>query len=350
MTKARIGIVGTGWWATAIQIPAIQGGADADVVALCDLDASRVALAGDRFGIAARYTDVAAMLAAERLDGVIVATPHVAHAAPAIAALRAGCHVLVEKPMATTAADARAMEAAAKAAGRALMVPTGLNFTGYSRTAHDWVAEGRIGTVQHAVCQMGSPLRDLFAGEPMVETEGQMFRPPASTWADPARAGGYAWGQMSHSLAWLTWVAGLDYDSVFAMDVKSKAGVDYHDAAVARTTNGATVSISGASTVPKHVGMHTDVRIYGTEGMIHFSNLPARLELRRHDRDDASVALNDLQAAYDSPLAVHHFAAFCAGKRSDNPSDGAVNARVTEAIAALYLSAAEGRLVRIQEL
>ena len=62
------------------------------------------------------------------------------------------------------------------------------------------------------------------------------------------------------------------------MDVKSPAGVDYYDAAIARATNGATVSISGASTVPKHVGMHTDVRVYGTEGMIHFSNLPARLE------------------------------------------------------------------------
>ena len=84
---ARIGIVGIGWWATFMHIPAIQAGKDATVVAICDLDPDRVQVAGDKFGIPGRYTDVDAMLAAERLDGVIVGTPHVHHAGPAIAAL-----------------------------------------------------------------------------------------------------------------------------------------------------------------------------------------------------------------------------------------------------------------------
>ncbi len=103
---ARIGIVGTGWWASAMHIPTIQSGDDAVVAAICESDPERLRIAGEAFGIAARYGDVDAMLAAERLDGVIVGTPHVAHAGPAVAALGAGAHVLVEKPMATTAADA----------------------------------------------------------------------------------------------------------------------------------------------------------------------------------------------------------------------------------------------------
>jgi predicted dehydrogenase len=344
---ARIGAVGIGWWSTYVHIPTIQASAEADVVAICDLDPERLRIVGDQFGIAARYTSVDEMLAAERLDGVMVSTPHTAHAAPAIAALKAGCHVLVEKPMATTEADGRAIAAAAKAAGREVLVPTGLNFTAYSAQARAWVREGRIGTVRHAVCQMGSALADLFAGEPMLETADHTFRPPPSTWADPKRAGGYAWGQMSHSLAWLVHVADLAFESVYCMDGKSATGVDYYDAACARAANGATVALSGSSTVPKHKGMHTDVRIFGTDGMILFDNERARLTLSRFDGTEESFAISQADAAYDGALPVRIFARLCAGEAVVNASDAECGARVTEAIHAMYRSAASGQLARI---
>ncbi|MFT4160730.1 Gfo/Idh/MocA family protein, partial [Shinella sp.] len=98
MMAGRIGIVGIGWWATINHIPALKAHPDADLVAICDLDAERVESVGAQFGIAGRYTDLGAMLAAERLDGLIVSTPHVAHTAPTLAGLAAGAHVLVEKP------------------------------------------------------------------------------------------------------------------------------------------------------------------------------------------------------------------------------------------------------------
>jgi len=341
---ARIGVVGIGWWACFMHIPAVQASGVATVVAICDRDPERLRIAGDHFGIAARYGDHDRMLAVERLDGVIVATPHVAHAAPAIAALRAGAHVLVEKPMATSAADGHAIQAAALRAGRQVMVPTALNFTAYSAQAAAWVRTGRIGAVRHVVCQMGSPLHDLMAGQPMLETANHLFRPPASTWSDPARAGGYGWGQMSHALAWLAHVTGLGFASIYAQDVKSPTGSDLYDAAVGRLTNGATVAISGAATVPKQVGMHTDVRIYGTEGCIFFANLPARLELRRLDGADMVVPLTDQEAVYDGALPVQVFARLCAGQTVDNASDGACNARVTAALAAIYRSAASGQV------
>ena len=343
---ARIGVVGIGWWATFNHIPTVQASGDADIVAICDLDAERLRIAGDRFGIDARYTDLAEMLAAERLDGVMVSTPHVAHTAPAIAALDAGCHVLVEKPMATSAADGRAIAAAAERSGKQVLVPCGMNFTDFSATAAQMVRAGRIGTVRHAVCQMGSALGDLFAGEPMLETADHLFRPPASTWADPEKAGGYGWGQMSHSLSWLLYVSDLAIDSVYCMDGKSKTGVDFYDAAVARATNGATVSLSGSATVPKHVGMHMDIRIYGTEGCIFFDNERARLELRRLDGNDEVVEIAQADAEYDGALPVRKFAALCAGKDIVNGADGENGARVTETLDALYRSARSGQLER----
>jgi hypothetical protein len=66
---------------------------------------------------------------------------------------------------------------------------------------------GAIGRVEHVVLQMASPLRDLFNGQPLAGTDAAVFRPPASTWADPARSGGYGWGQLCHALGLLFRIA-----------------------------------------------------------------------------------------------------------------------------------------------
>lgn len=344
---ARIGVVGIGWWATVNHIPTIAACPQADIVAICDLDIDRMQKAGAAFGITAQYADVNEMLAAENLDGVMISTPHTVHTVPAVAALKAGAHVLVEKPMATSAADGRAIAAAAKSAGKQVLVPTGANFTNYTAQAAKWVRDGRIGKVRHAVCQMGSALEDLFAGQPMLETNGHMFRPPASTWADPAKAGGYGWGQMSHSLAWLIHVADLQFESVFCMDGKSGSGVDYYDAACARATNGATISLSGSATTPKHKGMHMDIRLYGTDGMVMFDNERARLSLHRMDGKDETFEISPQEAEYDGTLPVRVFAQICSGEDVVNASDAECGARVTEALDAMYRSAASGALAKI---
>jgi len=344
---ARLGVVGTGWWATSNHIPAIIESPDADIVAICDLDPERLMITGDRFGIARRYADIRDMLAGEALDGVMISTPHVAHKAPAIAALEANCHILVEKPMATTAADGWAIAAAGSKAGKQVLVPCAMNFADYTIRAAEMVREGRIGAVRHAVCQMGSALADLFAGEPMLETAGHLFRPPASTWADPEKAGGYGWGQMSHSLAWLFYVSGLRLDSIYCMDGKSRTGVDIYDAAVARATNGATISLSGSATTPKHIGLHFDIRIYGTEGCIFLDTERARLDLRRHDGNDEIVPISQKEAGYDGGLPVRRFAELCAGKPIVNASDAECGARVTETLDAIYRSARSGSLEKI---
>ena len=339
---ARIGVVGIGWWATFNHIPTIKNCREAEIVAICDLDQSRLYTAGKKFGIAAQYTDVATMMAAENLDGVMISTPHIFHTDPAITALKGGAHVLVEKPMATCSEDGRAIASAAREAGREVLVPTGLNFEDYTSKAKAWVKSGRIGEVRHIVCQMGSPLHDLFAGEPMAETADHLFRPPASTWADPAKAGGYAWGQMSHSLAWMIHVTGLTVAEVFCASGLSPSGVDFYDAATARASNGATIVLSGASTVPKHKGMHTDIRIFGTEGMIMFDNQKATVELWRLDADDDKLTLD--RAEYDGALPVQVFAKLCAGENVFNASDAECGAEVTATIAALYKSVASQKM------
>lgn len=344
VAKARIAVLGAGWWATEFHIPDLKARDDVEIVGVCRHGVEELRLVQERFAIPDGDEDPEALLDRVRPDGVVVASPHVAHHANALAALSRGAHVLVEKPMAVRAAEAREMVAAAAKAGRQIMVPHGYNFTHYMPQGAAWIAEGRIGPVRHAVCQMGSGLLDLFGGQPMLETSGATFRPPPSTWADPKRAGGYGWGQLSHALGALFRLVPVDPVRVFAMTGLSPTGVDYYDAACLALANGATVSLSGSAGVPKHVGTHIDLRVYGDDGAVFLDVERERLELRRHDRDDAVHPFRPGEGtpSYATKPALDRFVDLCLGRDVVNDADGEVGRRSVEVLDALYRSAASG--------
>jgi predicted dehydrogenase len=191
---------------------------------------------------------------------------------------------------------------------------------------------------------MANALDDLFAGKPMQETQGAMFRPLPSTWADPNRAGGFGWGQLVHPLGLLFRIVDLEPGQVFALTGQSPAGVDYYDAAVVRFTNGATASLSGAATLPKGRPVQIDLRIFGSEGMMLLDIERERLELRRRDGRDEVAPMKPGDGAYacDEPLRV--FVDFCLGRKAENGAPGLVGQRAVEVIEAMCRSAASGRL------
>jgi predicted dehydrogenase len=241
--RARIGVIGAGWWAAVNHLPALRANKDCEVVAVNRLGPEELAQLQRKFDVPLGFEDYRAMLDEVPMDGVVISSPHLLHHEHAVAALAKGCHLLVEKPLTTTAADARDLIAKADAAGKQVIVPYGWNFKGWTEDARALVANGEIGRIEHAVLPMASALEDLFAGQPMKETEGHMFRPPPSTWADPARAGGYGWGQLVHALGLLFPIADLEPSRVFAITGKSPTGVDYYDAAVVQFVNGATLTL-----------------------------------------------------------------------------------------------------------
>lgn len=341
---ARIGILGAGWWAAYCHIPTIQAHPEATLAAVSRLGAAELATLLETFRIPYGSEDAARMLAEVGLDGVIVASPHTLHAEHALMALSAGCHVMVEKPAATSARDARRIQAEAARRGLGFMVPHAWNYHAYAADARAWVRGGRIGEIRHVVCQMASPLTDLFAGEPMAETAGHLFRPPAATWATPGAAGGYGWGQLTHALGLLAYIT----DELAPRDVTAIAGlsparVDYHDAAIVRFANGATGAVSGSATVPKGSPFQLDIRLFGTEGMLLLDVERERLELRRHDGDGESVAIAPGDGAPDGIAPVHRFVDLCLGRMS--PAQARPWGAVTdiEILDALYRSAASGQ-------
>ena len=103
----RTGIIGLGG-ISGVHIPALMALPCARIAAVCDINEDRLAAAVDKTG-AQGYTDYRELLAREDIDIVHILTPHYLHAPMAIDTLRAGKHVLTEKPMASELEDARAM-------------------------------------------------------------------------------------------------------------------------------------------------------------------------------------------------------------------------------------------------
>jgi predicted dehydrogenase len=118
----RVGIIGAGAIAQALHFPGYKKDRRANLVAFADPAKARHEEILDRYGKMMAYTDYRTMLRHEELDVVSIATPNVFHARQAVAALKAGCHVLCEKPLATTLAEADRILDAAKRHRRKLMV------------------------------------------------------------------------------------------------------------------------------------------------------------------------------------------------------------------------------------
>lgn len=122
MKKIKIGVIGVGGIAQC-HIAAYKNNPHAELYAFCDINEERLTKQGELHGVSRLYIDVNEMMRAlPELDAVSVCTWNVAHAACTIAALKAGKHVLCEKPMAMTVEEAEAMKAAADASGKLLMI------------------------------------------------------------------------------------------------------------------------------------------------------------------------------------------------------------------------------------
>ncbi len=122
------------------------------LAALCGRDAAATAAAADRYGFGAAETDWRALLERDDVQLIDVCTPGDSHAEISVAALDAGKHVLCEKPLANTVAEAEAMAAAAaRAQARGVRSMVGFNYRRVPALAlaRELIASGRVGEIRH---------------------------------------------------------------------------------------------------------------------------------------------------------------------------------------------------------
>jgi predicted dehydrogenase len=147
----RGAVIGAGGVARLRHIPAFEEAARlglAELVAICDPVEAALHAAGDECGVADLSLDYRDVLARDDIDVVTIATPNSWHEPIAIAALEAGKHVMCEKPLALSLAEARRMTAAARASGRVTAVNHRYRWIPAARYLNELVASGEAGEIR----------------------------------------------------------------------------------------------------------------------------------------------------------------------------------------------------------
>lgn len=166
MPKIGVGIIGCGGIARGAHIPNYTKLSGVRIVACCDVVASAAKSCAREFKIPRIYTDYEKMLELKEINAVSVCTPNFMHMGPTIAALKAGKHVLCEKPLAMNANEGRAMVDAARKAGRKLVVGFQNRLSSSAQCLKKFSTKGHFGEIYfaraHALRRREIPSWGLF--------------------------------------------------------------------------------------------------------------------------------------------------------------------------------------------
>lgn len=167
----KVGIIGCGGIANGKHMPSLKALPNVEMVAFCDLIVSKAEKAAEEYGSenAIVYSDYTQLLADETIEVVHVCTPNKSHAEISIAAMRAGKHVMCEKPMAKSAADALAMVKTAEETGKKLTIGYQHRHKPESTFLKKSINRGDLGEIYYAkalaVRRRGTPNWGVFLNE-----------------------------------------------------------------------------------------------------------------------------------------------------------------------------------------
>ena len=250
MSKIKFAIIGLGWFGEK-HGEALSAIPNVELYALCTRTESRLKELADRFGVRHISTDYRELLADPDVDAVSVVTMWNQHAAPTLAALEAGKHVFLEKPMASTMDDCRAIVAAAEAAKGMFMVGHICRFNPRYAAAKQEIAAGRIGRIV-----------SMYARRNI----------PASVTTEILNKIGPIIGDGVHDTDLMLWYTGAKVTSAYAQTVDIR-GKKYPDLGwtMYRFDSGAVGILEDIWCLPDKTPFQIDERmeIIGTEGSIH---------------------------------------------------------------------------------
>ena len=247
---ARWGIVGLGWVSTEFVAPAIAASAGSRLVACATRDPAKArALGADR-----AYATHDELMADPDVDVVYIATPNALHKDAVLAAGRAGKHVLCEKPLAMSAADARDMARACERAGVVLRVAFQIRTEAILHRVREVVRSGELGELRSIAFERMAPLTQ-----------------PGEWRRDPAQ-GGILFDVATHQLDLIPWMTGLRYREICAFSHPDRrAGVtDDTIAILARLGETCNAVVRASREIPY---AKNDLVIEGTLGMLATSAL-----------------------------------------------------------------------------
>lgn len=261
MSQVKMGVLGCGSIAEIAHFPSIEKTEGLVLEAICDTNEKTIKAAKEKWKAKKTYTDYKEMFADADLDAVIIATPNNVHRNQAIAAAKAGVHIIVEKPLAITNEEAWDIVNSCKAAGVKLMVGCDRRFWTHNQWAKTLIEDGVIGNV---LMSRASLHEHWFNYQNHVAHT--KFR------LDCSVAGGAAISDTgAHAIDLLTWLNGSKVKRTIGIAMRAAMPEDYTQcddlaSVMLEFENGAQGYVSCNRFSPA-VSQSTD--LWGTEGTIH---------------------------------------------------------------------------------
>lgn len=337
-------MIGAGSWVNKAYLPVLEQRVDeVAFVAAAAFGEQRQALLRNRWKFDHVSSDYQSVLDHD-LDICIVASPASFHFEHAMAALDAGCHVLVEKPFTVSPAEAWKLCEVAKVKDRELVVAFGWNYLPMIRDSQDLLSRSSgIGQVETLSLYMASGLREMLTGRGAYPDASQELLPDPKTWSDPSLSGGgYGAGQLSHIFALMSSVLGTRVEEVFSLMVPEPSGerVELHDAALLRLAGGGIGAVVGSAMYSgAGKGKHqVEIRVVGTKGQFHLDLERERSSYYSPVDGSMSLALSDGAGTYECTGPPNALVEVAFGRREANLTPGTLGAEVVEIVSALYES------------
>jgi UDP-N-acetylglucosamine 3-dehydrogenase len=250
MRKVKIAVIGLGWFGEK-HCEALSGIPQVELFALCTRTESRLQELAKKFNVPHTYTDYNELLANKEIEAVNVVTMWDQHTNPTLAALSAGKHVFVEKPMASTLADCEAIVHAANATDKCFMVGHICRFNPRYASAKQEVASGKIGKIVSMYARRNIP---AAVGASVLGKIGPII------------------GDGVHDTDLMLWYSGAKIETAYAQTL-SVRGLRYPDIGwtMYRFNTGAIGVCENIWFLPDTTSFQIDERmeIIGTEGSIH---------------------------------------------------------------------------------
>jgi D-xylose 1-dehydrogenase (NADP+, D-xylono-1,5-lactone-forming) len=268
----RMGILGTANIARQF-IDGVRSSSKIAVTAVASRDADKARAFARATGVALAHPTYEAMLADPAIDAIYNPLPNTLHAQWSIRALEAGKHVLCEKPLATSPADARSMFDAAKRVGLMLVEGYPYRAQPQTRKLRELLAANAIGRVRFVQASIGFPMSD-----------------PSNIRMNPALAGGALMDAGCYPVSLVRMIAGTRPARVHAMADRAESGVDRTLVASLEFADGllAQISTSFATARHRHAFVAGDAGSIGTTYLNDTSAaFPGTLELKRGTGWDA---------------------------------------------------------------
>lgn len=332
----RFGVIGVGWQGGG-HLQNLGADPRAELAAICDINEKLLVERKEAFNVPRCFTDYREVLACDEVDAVIVALPDDVHCEPSVAVLEAGKHLLLEKPMALTVADAEAIAEAAKRGPGRFMLNLSNRWMPAFASAKTLIDGGKFGLVRYVFSRMSNRIE--------VPTE----RLP--------------WLQRSHLAHWIgvhrldlaRWYIGREIVRVRAVHrrgVLAARGFDTSDLyqATIEFDGGAVMSLEGTWILPPSYPSLVDSRFYCLceNGVIDVDRFRSELAVAGPETFDMATPLAGSVLGRPTGFtveALHHFVDCCL-EGKDPMVTAADGLALTRAVCAIVQSCeADGAVV-----